>query len=392
MAGIQDWVYALEAGSLRGWITRGALAVLVVGVGIYYAATQFNGLNSAEAMDLAQIGRQLETGQGFSTKFIRPIILKDHAELLTAMKSSREPMPELVHAPAYPTLLAALFTVTAPTFDLSLEDFKSGFRTYSPELYILGMNILLLLCSAVVFYLWMTRAFDSKVATFATVLFLGSDLLWSFAISGLPMQFMVLLVCGVGFCVNEALRADETVEQESMSVVWLSVAAVLVGTLMLTRYAMLTVYLPFAVLGFTGFTRKIGCGLATALVPLIICLPWLIRNISEVGNPFGYAWVQLFAADSNLWRMYGGNTGNYIGFNQLVRGLLDGLGNCLTSFGVLFGGLMVPALFVLGFFHMFKRERIQIARWFWGAAFVLLLVGNAVTFKSQNIRETTDLN
>ncbi|MDR0534413.1 MAG: glycosyltransferase family 39 protein [Verrucomicrobiales bacterium] len=393
MSGIQNFVYAIEAGGLRVWIVRIALAALVIGLGIYYAATQFNGFNSAEAMDLAQVGRQVEEGNGFSTKLIRPLILKDHPEWLTAVRDKKEPFPELVHPPAYPALLAALFTVTAPTFDVSPESVKSGFSTYSPEKYVLGMNILLLLISVVVFYLWMARAFDGKVATFATALFIGSDLMWSFAISGLSMQFIILLVCVAGFCLNEALTADETVEYEGMSLLWLAIAAVMVGTLMLTRYSMLAIYLPFAALGFMGFTRKTSCGLIATLIPLGICLPWLIRNIMISGNPFGYAWVQLFAGDSTLWRIYDGDTGNFIGFNQLIRALLNGFGNELSNLGAFFGSLIIPAIFILGFFHMFKRERIQISRWFWGAAFVILLVFNAIIIKTQDITEQqSDMN
>ncbi|MDR1192151.1 MAG: hypothetical protein LBK60_10920 [Verrucomicrobiales bacterium] len=390
LPGIQDWVYAVEAGSLRVWIIRGALGVLVAGVGMYYAVTQFNGLNSAEAMDLAQVARQVVEGKGFSTKFIRPVIVKEQADLLRAVK--KEPMPELVRPPAYPTLLAALFTVTSPEFNVSTDAFKGGLKTYRPEVHILILNVLLLLLSGVVFYLWVTRAFDARVATLATLLFLGTDLLWGFAISGLPVLFMVFLVCVVGYCVNEALLADETVDGEPMSVVWMSIAAVAVGALMLTRYSMLALWLPFMALGYLAFTRRLWCGLAAALIPLAVCLPWFIRNVMVSGNPFGYAWVQLFAADSTLWRLYGGNLGDYVGFRALTRGLLHGLSNCVVNFNVFFGGLLVPAMFLLGFFHMFKRGQVQIARWFWGGALVLLLVFNAVTVKTQNIHESTDLN
>jgi hypothetical protein len=238
----------------------------------------------------------------------------------------------------------------------------------------------------------MARAFDNRVAMFAMVLFLGSDLMWSLAISGLPMQFMIFLVCAAGFCVNEALTADETVEGEGMSALWLGVAAVMVGVLTLTRYSMLAIYLPFVALGWLGFTRRMACGLIATLVPLTLLLPWLVRNALVSGNLFGYAWVQLFAADSSLWRLYGGEADWYIGFNQLLRALLNGVGNCFANLGSFFGGLLAPGLFVLGFFHMFKRERVQIARWFWGGAFALLLGFNALTIKSANVLEQQDLN
>jgi hypothetical protein len=212
------------------------------------------------------------------------------------------------------------------------------------------------------------------------------------AISGLPTQFMIALVCMAGFCLNEALMADETVEGEGISMMWLGIAALMVGVLVLTRYSMLAIYLPFAVLGFMGFTRKTAGGLIATLIPLAVFLPWLIRNAVVSGNLFGYAWVELFADNSSLWRIYSGETSLYVGFNQLIRGLLGGISNCSANLGTLFGGIIIPAMFVLGFFHMFKRDRIQLSRWFWGVAFLLLLGFNATTIRSLNIQEHPELN
>ncbi|MDZ4198585.1 MAG: hypothetical protein U1E27_04775, partial [Kiritimatiellia bacterium] len=69
---IQDAVYGLDMGSgLR------ALQVSLAGLGLIllmliFTATQFRGLKDAEAMDAAQIGRNLMSRRAFITQCVRP--------------------------------------------------------------------------------------------------------------------------------------------------------------------------------------------------------------------------------------------------------------------------------------------------------------------------------
>ena len=54
---------------LRGVALGCVAAVFLWG----YAATQFNGLRHPEAMDQAQVACNLTRGDGFTTRFIRPL-------------------------------------------------------------------------------------------------------------------------------------------------------------------------------------------------------------------------------------------------------------------------------------------------------------------------------
>ena len=75
MRSLQDWVYEVEAGSIRLWLVRIALVLLVGGLAGWIGLCEFNGLRTMEAMDFAQQGRQLAQGKGFTTLFVRPLAL-----------------------------------------------------------------------------------------------------------------------------------------------------------------------------------------------------------------------------------------------------------------------------------------------------------------------------
>ena len=78
---LQDIIHKLEVGAgmryLRAGLSILALVMLIVG----YNWRAFRNLSSQEAMDAAQVGRNLAQGKGFSTQFIRPFsiyLLRNH--------------------------------------------------------------------------------------------------------------------------------------------------------------------------------------------------------------------------------------------------------------------------------------------------------------------------
>src|SRR5262245_46028493 len=70
---IQEWIHRLELGS-GARVMRAGLAVLafLVLAGLY-DWRQYRNLSTEEAMDQAQVARNLAAGRGFSTDFIRPL-------------------------------------------------------------------------------------------------------------------------------------------------------------------------------------------------------------------------------------------------------------------------------------------------------------------------------
>ena len=91
----------------RGLLLAGVAAVFLWG----YAATQFTGLCHPEAMDQAQVARNLSRGDGFTTRFIRPLSMWRLANRSASRNAMLNQHPDIVNPPAYPALLAAFFYV-----------------------------------------------------------------------------------------------------------------------------------------------------------------------------------------------------------------------------------------------------------------------------------------
>src|SRR5258708_152413 len=109
---LQRLVYAIEVGGLRKFLFGGVVFAVMLGLAAYYSVTQFNGLDSAEAMDQAQLGRNLAEGRGFSTWFIRPLAIwqmRDNG--IGDKKMDLTAFPDTVNPPAYPMLLGLIFKI-----------------------------------------------------------------------------------------------------------------------------------------------------------------------------------------------------------------------------------------------------------------------------------------
>src|SRR5262249_45994961 len=109
---IQDLKAAFAVRPVR-YASITLLAVLVWGV---YDVRCFRNMAAPEAMDAAQLGRNLASGRGFTTDFVRPLsiylVRHEHPD-----PSSKDPAqlksghPDIANAPAYPIVLAGLMKV-----------------------------------------------------------------------------------------------------------------------------------------------------------------------------------------------------------------------------------------------------------------------------------------
>src|SRR5262245_11166229 len=85
-------------------LTRAGLALTLLAgallLFLYYHA-QFPGLKNPDALDFAQLGRNLSAGRGFVTSILRPLALTHGGNALA--------QPDVTHGPLYPFLLALAF-------------------------------------------------------------------------------------------------------------------------------------------------------------------------------------------------------------------------------------------------------------------------------------------
>ena len=112
--GIQTWIHYFEEGAGILWIKAFMLAVCAAAAIVAYHFMEARNFMAPEAMDQAQLGRNIAEGRGFTTWYIRPLsihLLQDKARAKGTDVNAvlRTAHPDLENPPLYPVLLAGLF-------------------------------------------------------------------------------------------------------------------------------------------------------------------------------------------------------------------------------------------------------------------------------------------
>lgn len=308
---IQALVHKLDVEGGPRRLNYFALVLAVLGLALWYDTHCYRNFNNPEAMDAAQLARNVSEGKGFTTQFIRPfsvyLIEKHNGALMvkptpgnngTNMTDYAEiygPHPDLANAPLYPLVLAGFWKLHAP--DWQVQNHKAfwseggQFVRYAPEFFIALFNQFLLLAVVLLTFLVAKSIFDTPAAWLTAVLMLGSDVLWKFSVSGLPTLFLLVIFLGLVWCLAsfEKLSGDERSEQRRQFMLAVS-AGLLTALGMLTRYSFGWVIVPVIIyFAVFGGTRRTGLALAAFLVFTVTVSPWLVRNLAVSGTLFGTA-------------------------------------------------------------------------------------------------------
>jgi len=304
---IQNMIRTLDTGVGARCLRYIPLALAVIGLGVVYDLTAYRNFNSPEAMDAAQVARNLTEGKGYATDFIRPFslyLVRQHhqptagnAPLSTNTDFARinSPHPDLANAPLYPTVLAGLMELHKTDWNVQTNKpfWASGghFLRYQPEFSIAVFNQILLLAVAALTFLLARKLFDAMAAWLATLLVLGSELLWRFSVSGLSTLLVLVIFLGLAWCL---VKAEELGRAETPAIrklfCWAIGAGLLVGAGLLTRYAFGWLIVPVVIfLLLFGGERRAGLAGAALIAFVLVVSPWIMRNLAVSGTFFGTA-------------------------------------------------------------------------------------------------------
>lgn len=307
---IQALIHKLEVEAGARWLNYVALTVAVLSLAVWYDLHCYRDFVAPEAMDAAQVARNLSEGNGFTTEFIPPFdfyLLQKHNRALhphegfstnvVDFAQFRGRHPDLANAPLYPLVLAGLIELHTPSWNVDLEKpfWSEGgrFMRYRPEFLIAIFNQILLLAVVWLTFLVARKILDTPAAWLAAVLVLGSDLLWKFSVSGLPTLLLMVILLGLVWClvtVEAVVRSENiNINPRRLFVLALS-AGLLTGLGMLTRYSFGWVILPVIIFfAVFGGTRRTGLALAAFLIFVAVVSPWIARNLAVSGTFFGTA-------------------------------------------------------------------------------------------------------
>jgi hypothetical protein len=313
---LQTVIHFFEVGGGSKFFSRasriffGLLGVLLLALG--YNLCGFKNMATEEAMDSAQLARNIAEGKGYKTLFVRPLsiyLLKHENETKKNLNDPAQSInlaevkvlhPDLANPPVYPMVLAGLMKVLPFRFAVdTTHAFWSRVRTptqreflrYQPDFLIALFNQCLFVVVAVLVFFWARHLFDSAVAWLSAVLLLGSELFWRFTVSGLSTMLLLLIFMALVWCLT-------LLEKETREPKWVRASAwilamfcgLLVGAGSLTRYSFGWLILPVVIfmILFAGRQRAL-LALITFFSFAAVLTPWIVRNYSICSLPFGTA-------------------------------------------------------------------------------------------------------
>jgi hypothetical protein len=302
---IQRLIHMLEVGTGARYLRIIALALGVVALAFLYDIRAYRNLATPEAMDAAQLARNISEGKGYTTLFIRPFslyLVQNHNQGKTQFTNAnpdfariRTAHPDISNPPVYPLVLAGLMKVLPFQYAVNLKKAfwtnNGSFWRYQPDFLIAIFNETLLLVVVALTFFLAKKLFDSNVAWLSAILVLGCELLWRFSASGLSTMLLLVIFLGLTLCLLEIESSARDSQPRAGRLFGLAATAgILTGFGALTRYAFGWTIIPVALflLLFSG-SRRVWHMFAALIAFALILTPWIARNEAVSGTAFGTA-------------------------------------------------------------------------------------------------------
>jgi len=425
---LQTLIHYLEVGTgMRLFSRTMRIALVVVGVLlllIIYDFRAFRNMSTQEAMDSAQLARNLAEGKGYTTLFVRPFSMFLIKERTRAVQGTNELSftadparlkgmhPDIANPPVYPLLLAGLmkalpFNFAIPSKPKPFWSFAGRFWRYQPDFLIALFNQFLLVVVVLSVFFLARQLFDSKIAWISALLMLGTELFWRFSVSGLSTVLLLLIFTGLVWSLALLERETRQPKFKKFAAYLLAcLAGIIVAIGGLTRYSFVCLIFPVLmfVLLFTGRQRW-TLALITFLTFSTVLAPWLVRNYSISGAPFGtstYAILETSYAfpEDRLPRSIDSNLApGALAAHNVAIGVYHAFWQKLVVYGRLvvgsdlpkLGGTWVSAFFLVGLMLPFKNPSVTRLRYFLLACILVLSITQALG-RTELSEDSPDIN
>jgi len=392
---LHDIVYSIDTGTgLK--IIRVTLYILVlIMVMMFYTATQFRGLLSDEAMDYAQLGRNISLNGGLETKCVRPVTMWKVDEHTPGKNPRIGNHPDLIHPPAYPALLSLGFRF----FELvGLDPFTipEGSRSATmpaEQWVVLPVNHLFTILTGLILFSLGKRLFSREIGLIGMSIFYLSNLAWADSISGLNLS-MASFFSVASFHAMVVAMLNRRDKESTVSWVFPFIFSVAFAAIaFLTRYITFVAVPGVALFAWLMSGRfRGGTRYAVVFVGLYLVMvsPWLYRNYKLSGNPMGMAGhTALIGTTRFPDKSFERQLHPEFTAKQAIAGIKEKwVLNYTENYPKVLPGLgagVLLAFFITTFFYHFIRPQVNYLRWGVGLS-MLLMVGVSGFFSETSIR------
>ena len=403
---LQEVIHKLEVGGGMRFIRVGAAVLTLTLLTVGYNSRAFKNMASQEAMDAAQLGRNLAQGKGYTTLFIRPFsihLMKERTQNnLGRMSKERvaDPPqlkgmhPDISNPPVYPVALAGIMKVLPFHYTV---DLVHPFWRHQPDLLISLFNQGLFLLIIVLTFLLARRLFDPGVAWLSGALLLCTELFWRFSVSGLSTMLMILVFMGLVWClVLLEQEAREPKWGEVGGIVLAALVGAMVGLGGLTRYAFGWLILPVVLfLILSGGRQRVLLVLISLVTFAAVLGPWLARNYFVSGTPFGtagYAVMEntMIFPEHRLQRSLDPDFSRLYLLPFWIK-LMTNARQILQSELPKLGGSWVSAFFLVGLLVGFRNLAVRRLRYFVLGCLVMLVIAQSLG-RTQLSEDSPEIN
>lgn len=339
----------------------------------------FRGLKSPDAMEQAQIARELARGNGFTTKLIRPFALKQlveanqPADLLSLPNTSQPPLPSLILAPLFKAL------------ETHWQNTPSS-RVYVLDRVVATLSLLFFIGSIGFSYLTIERLFDQRIAHWSALVMAVSPLLWEIATSALAPMMLLFFFTTTLF---QLVLMHERLEESRSNSPWLILGIALSAACMVfTNWAALWL-LP-------GLFATIALQPKSRALSILIILPvsaallyWCIRNQTLTNDFLGVTkstLQSLLSAQSHELAQRSYSIVNpIIDAKAVTSSFLQQSIHQLQHLYTLLGSSLPACLFFIALLHPFKKSSTS----FFRISLFLMWLGAFIGMSITGISEDT---
>ena len=352
---VQDFVVGIDDFSPKAirmivWI---AVAVILMFISLSSFTSHPIRLSSIDAIDYAQIARNVSEGKGFTTNFIRPISLRFYPHF--------ENHPELTNPPLYCYYLGFILKMFSRPNILPDE--------IDRKIILFGSGLFFVFAVPLVFWL-ASRILRKKAVTLAMLFFCTNIIVLQRSVTALPDMFLLCLF--LSFLIALSYYKGENLFQPA-------IVGFLLGLCYLTRYS----YGLFSIITIIFIFKKAKkfkiFHVLMFLVPfLAVISPWLMRNYRVMGNPFfslEFFKYKMFveAFSGNIyWRstvdaVFKGELSFFFFVRKFGLGFKENYIDIMAITGNLLSSFFIVAIFTKSFAERLKGFK-------WAVVFMYLLV------------------
>jgi len=349
----------IDAGIL---IRRSLFFLILIILTLGNLFTLFRGLNSPQAMDQAQIAREIARGNGFTTKMIRPVAYYQAAKAENRSVSLLG-FQDTYHSPLNPLVNAAVLKLIGADRADSCQ-MGTNELVYPHDRVIATVSTLFFLLAIGVNYLLISRIFDAKIAGVGVILMLFCETFWNFSLSGLPQMLMLLLFsCGIYF----VYRAVEAAAEGRIAWAPAVIAGIFFTLLALTHWMTVWIALGYIIYAAVAFRPRGFVGISVLVLLLIPATFVMFRNQAVTASPFGTAFLTLYNGLGNGSEDTVMRNIDLAAEPLVMEGLMSKILRTTllqaTNIIPFLGGIVVAPLFFISLLHPFKRKAIASFRW-----------------------------